>query len=134
MVGRGNSFPRNYSTGNSFESSLFPNPIPEEKGKEFLYHVDNEVVDDLRRITRAYAKNIGGLSIIPTLPRGNYQKKYLHILEDGVLVGDFEELVEIALQEVVQPLNQVDPDTLTVHLFIPLFTHHLIVHPDSWKM
>ena len=28
-----------------------------------------------------------------------------------MLVGYFEELVEIALQEVVQPLNQVGPDT-----------------------
>ena len=32
-------------------------------------------------------------------------------MEDGVLVGDFEELVETTLQEVVQPLNQLGPDT-----------------------
>ena len=48
MDGRGNSFSRDYSTGDSSESSLFPNPIPEEKGKEHLY----EVVNDLRRHTR----------------------------------------------------------------------------------
>ena len=97
MAGRGNPFPRNYSIGNSFESSLFPNPIPEEKGKENLYSVDNEVVDYLRRFTRAYAKNIGGLPIIPALPRRKYQKKDHPILEDVVLVGDFEELVETTL-------------------------------------
>ena len=68
MAGRGNPFSWDYSTGDSLESSLFPNPIPEEKGKEFLYPVDNEVVDDLRIFTRAYAKNIGGLPIIPALP------------------------------------------------------------------
>ena len=28
-----------------------------------------------------------------------------------MLVGDWEELVEVALQEVVQPLNQVGPNT-----------------------
>ena len=28
-----------------------------------------------------------------------------------MLVGDLEELVEVALQEVVQPLNQVGPNT-----------------------
>ena len=72
MAGRGNPFPRNYSTGNSSESSLFPNPVPEEKGKEFFYLVGNEVVDDLRRITRAYAKNIRGLPIIPALLRRKY--------------------------------------------------------------
>ena len=48
MASRGNPFSRDYSTGDSYESSLFPNPIPEEKGKEFLYPINNEVVDYLR--------------------------------------------------------------------------------------
>ena len=112
MAGRGNSFPRNYSTNNSSESILFPNPISEEKGKEHLYSVNNEVVNDLRRHARKFVKNIGGLSIIPVLPRREYRKKYRPILmEDAVLVEDFEELVETTLQEVVQPMNQLDPDT-----------------------
>ena len=64
MASRGNSFPRNYSTGESSESSLFHNPTPEEKGKEHLYSVDNKVVDDLRIFTRAYVNIIGGLKII----------------------------------------------------------------------
>ena len=84
---------------------MFPNPIPEEKGKEFLYPIDNEVVDDLRIITRAYAKNIGGLPIIPALPRREYRKKDHPILEDTVLVEDFEELVATSFHGVVQPLN-----------------------------
>ena len=65
MAGQGNPFPRNYSIGDNFESSLFPNPTPEEKGKEHLYSVDNEVVNDLKIFTRAYAKRIGRLPIIP---------------------------------------------------------------------
>ena len=69
MAGRGNLFSRDYSTSDSFESSLFPNPVPEEKGKEYLYSVDNKVVNDLRIHTRAYVKNIGGLPIIHVLPR-----------------------------------------------------------------
>ena len=75
MAGRGSPFSRNYYTGDGSESSLFPNPTPEEKSEDHLYSVDNEVVDDLRRITRAYAKKIGGLPIIPVLPRREYQKK-----------------------------------------------------------
>ena len=63
------------------------------------------MVDDLRRITRAYTKNIGGLPIIPNLPRREYQKKDHPQLGDSVLVEDIEELVQTALQEVVQPLN-----------------------------
>ena len=101
MVGRENLFSWDYSTGDSSKSSLFPNPIPEEKGKEHLYYVDNEVVNDLSRRTRAYVKNIGGLTIIPVFPRREYKKKYRPILEDAVLVGYFEEMVETALQEVV---------------------------------
>ena len=101
MAGRGNPFSRDYSTGDSSESSLFPNPILEEKGKEHLYSVNNEVVNDLRRHTRAYVKRIGGLPTIPDLPRRGYKKKDRPVLEDSVLVGDFEELVETALQEVV---------------------------------
>ena len=111
MASQGNLFPRNYSADDSSESGLFPNPTPEEKGKEHMYSVDNELVNDLRRFTRAYAKNIGGLPIILVLPRREYRKRDCPILEEVVLVEDFEELVETALQEVVQPLNQLDPNT-----------------------
>ena len=94
-------FSQDYSTGDSSKSSLFPNPIPEEKGKGHLYSVDNEVVNDLRRHTRAYVKKIGELPFILVLPRREYKKKDRPILEDTVLVEDFEELVETTLQEVV---------------------------------
>ena len=86
MAGQGNPFSQDYSTGNSSESSVFHNPIPEEGGREHLYSVDNEVVNNLRRHTRAYVKNIGGLLIIPDLPRREYKKKDCPILEDLVVV------------------------------------------------
>ena len=86
-------------------------PTPEEKGKGYLYPIDNEVVEYLRRITRAYAKNIGGLPIIPALSRREYRKKDHPQLEDSVLVEYLEELVETTLQEVVQPLNQLGRDS-----------------------
>ena len=97
MDGRGSSLPRNHSTGDSSESSLFHKSTPEDKEKGYLYRIDNKVVDDLRRITRAYAKKIRGLPIIPVLPRREYQKKDCPKLEDSVLVEDFEELVEASL-------------------------------------
>ena len=90
MAGRGNPFPQNCSTSNSSESSLFPNPIPKEKGKEHLYSIDNEVVNDMRIFTRAYAKKIGGLPIILVLPRREYRKRDHPQLEDSVLVEDLE--------------------------------------------
>ena len=90
MAGRGNPFSRDYSTGNSSERSMFHNPIPEEGGREHLYSVDNKVVNDLIRHTRAYMKKIGGLPIIPELPRREYKRKYRPIVEYSVLVGDWE--------------------------------------------
>ena len=66
-----------------------------------MYYVDNKVVNDLRRHTRAYVKNIGGLLIVRDLPRREYKKKDHPVLEDFVLVADGEELVETTLQEVV---------------------------------
>ena len=89
MAGRGNPFPRNYSTSDSFESSSFPNPIPEEN-REHLYSVNNKVVNDQRRYTRAYVKNIGRLLAIPDLSRREYKKKDRPVVEDSVLVGDWE--------------------------------------------
>ena len=82
-------------------------PSPEEKFTEYLYLVDNEVVDDLMRITRAYAKNIGGLPIIPAFPRIELRKRDHPYSENSVLVEDFEELVETTLQEIVQPLDKL---------------------------
>ena len=67
MAGRGNPFPRNYSTSDSFESGLFPDPNTEED-REHFFSVDSQVVNDLRRHTRAYVKSIGGLPTIPDLP------------------------------------------------------------------
>ena len=69
------------------------------------------MVNDLRRIARAYVKKIGGLPIISVLPRREYQKKDRPQLEDSVLVEDLEELVETALQEVDQPLDQLGQDS-----------------------
>ena len=76
---------------------MFSNPIPEEGGREHLYSVDNEVVNNMRRHTRAYVKNIGGFPIIPEFPRREYKKKDHPIAEYSLLVRDWEELVETAL-------------------------------------
>ena len=111
MAGQGNPFSRDYSTGNSFESSGLHNPILEERNREHLYYIGNKVVNDLRRHTKEYVNKIGGLPIIPELPRREYKRKDRPILEDSVLVEDWEELVETALQEFVLPLNQEGLDT-----------------------
>ena len=67
MAGWGNPFPRNNSTTDSFESSLFPDPNNEEN-REHVFSMDNQVVNYLRRHTQDYVKSIGGLPIIHDLP------------------------------------------------------------------
>ena len=96
MAGQGNPFPQNYSTSDSFESSLFPNPNTEEN-REHLFAVENQVVNDLRRHTWDYVKSIGGLPTILDLLRREFKKKDHPILKYSVLVGYLEELVEVAL-------------------------------------
>ena len=75
MVGRGNQFSRDYSIGDSSESNLFPNTIPEEKGKEHLYSIYNEVVNDLRIFTRVYVKKIEDYQLFPSYPEENIGRK-----------------------------------------------------------
>ena len=105
MASQESLFSQEFPTSDSSETSIPQRPTPEEKGIGYLYPIYNEVVDDLRRITRAYTKKIGGLPIIPALPWREFRKKDCPQLEDSVLVEDLEELVETTLQEVVQPLD-----------------------------
>ena len=72
---------------------------------EYLYPVSLEVVNDLRRITRSYAKKLRGLINIPNFPRRQAHRRERPYIEDSVLVGYFEELVDLILQEIVQPLD-----------------------------
>ena len=105
MASQGNSFSQEYSTSDSSETSFPQKPSPEEKVTEYFYSIDNEVVDDLILIKRAYEKKIGGLPNIPAFPRREVHKKDHPYCEDAVLVEYFGELVETILQEIVQPLN-----------------------------
>ena len=58
-------------------------------------------VDNFIRITRSYEKALGGLSNIPNLPRRQASRRESPYIEYSVLVGDFEELVDLTLQEIV---------------------------------
>ena len=70
---------------------------PELEVPKHLYPISLEVVNDLRRITRSYAKKLGGFSNIPELPRRQARKKEHPFIEDSVLVRYFEELVDLTL-------------------------------------
>ena len=79
MDGRESPFAMNYSTGDTSKTK-FPEGFIleeqekvgfEEEGSTCLYAIWFKEVDHLRRHTRSYVKNLGGLKAIPTLPRRN---------------------------------------------------------------
>ena len=70
-----------------------------------------ELVNHLRRHTRSYVKKLGGFQTIPELQRKRAPKRVPTYTEDSILVGNLEDLVNISLQDIVQPLNQLGPDS-----------------------
>ena len=122
MAGRGNLFFREYYTGTTSEKTFLEYFIPEFKKQEnisfggeeseHLYVVPFEEVDPFRRHTRAYVKKLGGLKVIPALPRGKASRKIASYTKDSILVENLEELVDISIQEIVHPLDQLDPESL----------------------
>ena len=48
---------------------------------------------------------------ILSLPRRQVRKKERHYLEDSLLIEDFEELVDLRSKEIIQPLNQLGPES-----------------------
>ena len=103
MACRGNPFTQNYSTSNNFEASFSKKFIPEERVNpevettEHLYLVPFVVVNHLRRHTRSYVKNLGGLQTIPELSRRRAPRRVPTYIEYSIFVGNLEELVNLSL-------------------------------------
>ena len=104
MASRGNPLSQDHFTSDSSETSFPKGSIPEgrvnleSKDQEHLYPVSFEVVNDLRRITRSYAKKLGGFPNIPDLPRRLARRRDIVYTGNSVLVGNFEEFVCLSLQ------------------------------------
>ena len=82
-----------------------------------MYVVPFEEVDLFRKHTRSYVKKLGRLKFIPTLPRRKTSEKVASYTKDSILVENLEELVDLSIQEIVQPLDQLDPESPTVSIF-----------------
>ena len=92
-----------------------------------MYVVPFEEVDLFRRHTRSYVKKLGELKVIFALPRSQASKKVAAYTKDLILVEKLEELVNLPIQEIVQPLDQLDPKSPAVSVF-----HSL--HLESWLL
>ena len=104
MLGRGNLFSQEFSIDDSSETIFPKESSPKRKANNelefpyYLYPVSLKVLNDLRRITRSYAKNLRGLLNIPNLPRRQARRREFPYIEDPMLVGDFEDRVDLTLQ------------------------------------
>ena len=58
-------------------------------------------------------KKLGGLKAIPRLPRRHDSNKVPSYTEDSILVESLEELVDLSIQEIIQPLDQLGPKSPT---------------------
>ena len=82
-----------------------------------MYVVPFEEVDQFRRHTRSYIKKLGGIKVIPSLSRRKASNKLASYTKDSILVENLEELVDISIKEIVQPLDQLDPESPVVSIF-----------------
>ena len=117
MASRVSVFTRNYSARNASETMFLEyfvhkeqeKVIFEEEGSKQLYVVMFEEFNLLRRHTRSYVKKLRGLKVIPTLPRRQAPKKAVSYTKDSLLVENLEELVDLSIQEITQPIDQLGP-------------------------
>ena len=56
-------------------------------------------------------KNLRGFPNISDLPRRQAHRRVSVYIGNSVLVGNFKELIDLSLQEIDQPLNQLGPES-----------------------
>ena len=57
------------------------------------------------------------MKVIPALPRRQDSKKEISYTQDSILVEKLEELVDLSIQEITQPLDQLRPESPTTQIF-----------------
>ena len=61
----------------------------------------------------SYVKKLGGLKEIPTLPRRKASKKVHAYTKYSISMENFDELVDLSIQEIIQLIDQLGPDSPT---------------------
>jgi hypothetical protein len=74
---------------------------------EIPYALPHEELNQFRRITRAYAQQIGALPLAPLLPHRKQVRRPVVDTPDQVFVHTVEDLIDFSLTEIEQPLNLI---------------------------
>jgi hypothetical protein len=77
---------------------------------EIPYALPHEEVNQFRRITRAYARQIGVLSLTPILPQRKQQSRSVVSTPDEVFLHSVEDLIDFTITEIQEPLDLI-PET-----------------------
>jgi hypothetical protein len=74
------------------------------------YALPHKDLNKFKRITRAYARQIGALPLSPLLPQKKQIRRLVVDTLDEVFVHTVEDLIDFSLTEIEQPLNMI-PET-----------------------
>jgi hypothetical protein len=77
---------------------------------EIPYALPHEEVNQFRRITRAYARQIDTFPFTPILPRRKQQGRPVVSTPDKVFVHSVEDLIDFAITKIQEPLDLI-PET-----------------------
>jgi hypothetical protein len=97
------STPKEDNSPHSEEGYLHP---------EIPYALPHEEVNQFRRITRAYARQIGAFPFTPILPRRKQQGRPMVNTPDEVFVHSVEDLIYFTITKIQEPLDLI-PETPT---------------------
>jgi hypothetical protein len=87
------------------EAGNSPHPEEEPFHPEIPYALPHEEVNQFRRITRAYARQISALSLTPILPWRKQQSRPVVNTPDEVFVHSFEDLIDFGITKIQEPLD-----------------------------
>ena len=74
------------------------------------YALPHKELNQFRRITRAYTRQIGALPLAPLLPRRKQVRRPVVDTPDQVFVHTVEDLIDFTITEIEHPLNLI-PET-----------------------
>jgi hypothetical protein len=89
------------------ETSNSPQPKEESFHPEIPYALPHKELNQFRRITRAYARQIGVLSLALILPRRKKISRSVVNTPDEVFMHTVEDLIDFTITEIQDPLDLI---------------------------
>jgi hypothetical protein len=125
----------NPHTQSTLETSNSPQPEEEHLFPGIPYTLPHEELNQFRRITRSYARQIGALCLSLILPRRKKKSRPVVDTPDQVFMHTVEDIIDFTITEIKHPLNLI-LEKLANDVFEPdVFRKRrgLTQYPKIWK-